>query len=108
MALELLAHSKFDLKNATPTREADIYAFGLVILQVIAHFRRLLVFLNISLGINGRGPVPQHQAVGALAPYLSRCPARSARKCGGYRDLRLLVGAHEKVLERRQNAKASY
>ena len=43
MAPELLAPSKFELKNAVPTREADIYAFGLVILQVIAHFRRLLV-----------------------------------------------------------------
>ena len=108
MAPELLAPSKFELKSAVPTREADIYAFGLVILQVIAHFRRLLVFLDISLGPNGRVPVPEHQATGTLAPRHSRCPARSTRKCGEYRDLRLLVGTHEEVLESRQNAKASY
>ena len=34
MAPELLAPSKYGLKNAVPTQEGDIYAFGLVILQV--------------------------------------------------------------------------
>ena len=77
MAPELLAPFKFDLKKAVPTREADIYAFGLVILQVIAlHHHHLLVFLNISLGPNRGVPVPQHQATEALAPRLKRRPAR--------------------------------
>jgi serine/threonine protein kinase len=34
MAPELLAPSKFGLKNSVPTQQGDIYAFGLVILQV--------------------------------------------------------------------------
>jgi hypothetical protein len=34
MAPELLAPSKFGLKDAIPAKEGDIYAFGLVILQV--------------------------------------------------------------------------
>ena len=31
---ELLAPSMFDMEDSTPTPEADIYAFGLVIFQV--------------------------------------------------------------------------
>ena len=34
MAPELLAPTKFGLGGSIPTREADIFAFGLVILQV--------------------------------------------------------------------------
>ena len=34
MAPELLAPSRFGLKSAVPTQEGDVYAFGLVILQV--------------------------------------------------------------------------
>jgi len=34
MAPELVAPTKFGLKESTPTRQADIYAFGLVIFQV--------------------------------------------------------------------------
>jgi serine/threonine protein kinase len=40
MAPELLAPSKYGLKNAVPTKEGDIYAFGLVILQVTVLCRR--------------------------------------------------------------------
>lgn len=36
MAPELLAPAKFGLENSIPTREADIFAFGLVVLQVVA------------------------------------------------------------------------
>ena len=35
MAPELLAPSRFGLRNAVPTKEGDVYAFGLVIFQVI-------------------------------------------------------------------------
>ena len=35
MAPELLAPSRFGLKSAVPTQEGDVYAFGLVILQVL-------------------------------------------------------------------------
>jgi len=40
MAPELLAPSKFGLENVVPTQEGDIYAFGLVILQVFVLCRR--------------------------------------------------------------------
>jgi len=40
MALELLIPSRQNLKNSIPTKERDIYAFGLVILQVAASCRR--------------------------------------------------------------------
>ena len=40
MAPELLAPSEYNLTSLTPTREADIYAFSLVILQVIAFYCR--------------------------------------------------------------------
>ena len=51
MAPELLAPSRFGLKNANPTQEGDIYAFGLVILQVFALCRRcLLVFPDVPAG----------------------------------------------------------
>jgi serine/threonine protein kinase len=36
MAPELLAPSNYDLENSVPTQKADIYAFGLVLLQVSA------------------------------------------------------------------------
>ena len=39
MAPELLAPSRYGLKNSVPTKEGDIYAFGLVILQVTALYR---------------------------------------------------------------------
>lgn len=35
MAPELLAPSKYGLTGAAPTQEADIYAFGLVMFQVL-------------------------------------------------------------------------
>lgn len=35
MAPELLAPSQYGLNNSVPTREADIYAFSLVMIQVI-------------------------------------------------------------------------
>ena len=34
MAPELVAPTKFGLKESTPTRQADIYAFGFVTFQV--------------------------------------------------------------------------
>ena len=44
MAPELLVPSRYNLPDSSPTREADIYAFGLVILQVVvfvpSHFPR--------------------------------------------------------------------
>jgi len=44
MAPEIIAPSKFGLKNSVPTQEGDVYAFGSVILQVIAaHHHHLVV-----------------------------------------------------------------
>jgi len=49
MAPELLAPSKHGLRGAFPTREGDVYAFGLVILQVPTSCSRdLAVFLFFS------------------------------------------------------------
>lgn len=48
MAPELLTPSQYGLKYLVPTREADVYAFSFVILQVIAsHNRHLLGFLDV-------------------------------------------------------------
>ena len=51
MAPELLAPSKFGLKSAVPTQPGDVYAFGLVILQVLMLWRRRLsVFPDVLSG----------------------------------------------------------
>ena len=55
MAPELLAPSAHGFKNATPTQEGDIYAFGLVILQVfVVYCRYPLVFPDVLGGPNRR------------------------------------------------------
>ena len=55
MAPELLAPSSYGLKKSVPTREADIYAFGLVIFQVTALYRHnLVVFLDVQPAPDGR------------------------------------------------------
>ena len=59
MAPELLAPSRYGLKNSIPTKEGDIYAFGLVILQVGASCRRDLAvcfLLTISQVLTGEQP----------------------------------------------------
>jgi len=43
MAPEIIAPSKFGLKDSVPTQEGDIYAFGSVILQVITLCHHLLL-----------------------------------------------------------------
>jgi serine/threonine protein kinase len=58
MAPELLVPSKYGLGNAVPTKEGDIYAFGLVILQVAALCRRNpATFLNNLSGPDRRATV---------------------------------------------------
>jgi len=59
MAPELLAPSRFGLEGAVPTQEADIYAFGLVILQVsLLYCCHLLSFLTFCQVLIGRQPFP--------------------------------------------------
>ena len=59
MAPELLAPSRFGLKSAIPTQEGDVYAFGLVILQVILLCcRRLVALLNFRQVLTGKQPFP--------------------------------------------------
>lgn len=49
--------SKFGLTNAVPTKEGDVYAFGLVILQVFALFsHHLLVFPEFRQVLTGEQP----------------------------------------------------
>jgi len=59
MAPELFAPSRYDLKNSFPTKEGDIYAFGLVILQVAVVYRRDLAvyfFLTTCRVLTGEQP----------------------------------------------------
>lgn len=62
MAPELLAPSKYGLKNAVPTREGDVYAFGLVILQVATVYcrHRAVFFLKSLSGPDGRATISWH------------------------------------------------
>ena len=61
MAPELLAPSKYGLTGAVPTREADIYAFGLVIFQVLVSDCRPLPSFDIPAGANWRATISRHQ-----------------------------------------------
>ena len=64
MAPELLAPSKFGLKQSVPTREADVYAFGLVILQVFSlHHRYIFNFLMPRQVLTGEQPFHDLKAV---------------------------------------------
>ena len=64
MAPELLAPSEFGLETSIPTQEGDIYAFGLVTLQVMASYCGHLVFLNDLSGPYGRATISCNQASG--------------------------------------------
>jgi serine/threonine protein kinase len=102
MAPELLAPSHYNLTSSTPTQEADIYAFGLVILQVIAlHYLNLLVFLSVQLGPDREVAISSLQAPGTCVPRFARLPPRTPYECKGYRDFGFLVGAYSEVLGRR-------
>jgi len=48
VAPELLAPEHFGMKDSVPTPEADIYAFGLVILQVCERNRGYLLLTYIA------------------------------------------------------------
>ena len=57
MALERFAPSKFGLESKVPTQEAVLYAFGLVILQVMVLRHRLLPrFLTFRQVLTGDYP----------------------------------------------------
>ena len=56
MAPELLVPSAHGFKNAAPTQEADIYAFGLVILQVFVVCCHYPLVLPDVLGGHNRRP----------------------------------------------------
>ena len=56
MAPEILTPSKYGLKTSVPTREGDIYAFGLVILQVVALIPLPSLFSTISQVLTGELP----------------------------------------------------
>ena len=53
---ELLVPSRFGLKDATPNSEADIYAFGLVILQVYVKHRARLTLAYVVQVLTGEIP----------------------------------------------------
>lgn len=100
MAPELLAPSRYGLKVSVPTQKADVYAFGLVVFQVIAlYHHNLLVFLDIQPGPDGRATVSGLQAPRTPILCLARCPSKETPKCKGNRNFQLLVVAHGNVLE---------
>lgn len=71
MAPELLAPSKYGLTGAVPTQEADIYAFGLVVFQVLMLNRRRLLRLTFLQVLTGEQPFrdirPRELAFSVLA-----------------------------------------
>ena len=73
MAPELLAPSRCALKGAVPTREGDIYAFGLVMLQVFALHSlspSTYFFLNNLSGHDWRATISEYQTLGTCIPHL--------------------------------------
>ena len=71
MAPELLAPSRFGLKSAIPTQEGDVYAFGLVILQVIQlPCYRPLVFSDVLSGPDRKATVSKYETPRARLPRL--------------------------------------
>lgn len=71
MAPELLAPSKFGLQNVAPTQEGDIYALGLVILQVLVLCcRHLFVSLTFRQVLTGEKPFHNVKPL-ELAYYVS-------------------------------------
>ena len=56
MSPELLVPSSFNVKNAVPTTESDIYAFGLVIFQVCANHRMCLTLAYAVQVLTGEIP----------------------------------------------------
>ena len=108
MAPELLVPPKFGLNNAVPTQEGDVYAFGLVILQVsMLYYPHPPVFPDVSSGLDRRATTSRYQRHGTRVSHLVWRSTGEACKCGGYRYLRVPVGTHPKVLGWRQNAKTA-
>jgi len=56
MSPELLVPSKFGMDNSLPTPEADVYAFGLVILQVCEQYCGYRLFAYIVQVLTGEVP----------------------------------------------------
>ena len=56
MAPELLAPSRYGKSDSVPTPESDVYAFGLVILQVCERDRRYRAFTYIAQVLTGETP----------------------------------------------------
>ena len=101
MAPELLAPPKFGLKCSAPTQESDIYAFGLVMLQVFLFCCHLsLFFPDVPPGPDRGGTISRFQTLGTRIPRIAWRSSGETCECEGYRDLRLLVGAHPEVLGR--------
>ena len=99
MAPELLAPSQYNRTSSAPTPEADIYAFGLTIFQVIAlHCHDLLGFLDIHPGPDRDVAVSSLQAPGAHVLCLARLSPRTTGEFKQYRDFGFLVGARPEVL----------
>ena len=106
MVPELLAPPpSFGLEDSVPTQQGDVYAFGLVTLQVSPlRNHHLPVFPDVPPGPDGRGTVSWSQTPGTRAPRIAWRPPGETCECKGYRDLRPLVGPYPGVLGWRQDA----
>lgn len=58
MAPELIVPAQYNLEGLVHTRETDIYAFSLVVLQVITLCARNPTIPDICLGPNRRATIP--------------------------------------------------
>ena len=85
MSPELLIPSKFGVKEAVPTPEADIYAFGHVVFQVREQGCSCRSFLIICSGPYRRNPVSWSSAHGSEILGGSGAPPNQTRECLSYR-----------------------
>lgn len=88
MAPELFAPSDSGPTTTVLTKEGDIYAFGLVILQVIVLYHRYLLFiLNILSGPDRRTTVSERKPPRTRFLRVTRWSPRQTHGCRGHWDL---------------------
>lgn len=109
MAPELLVPAKFGLGSSIPTREADTFAFGLVVLQVL-----LPIVLTDLIGLLTYVGSHRETAISLRhSPRMHRCDrrgctTRETRGSRGYWTLASCVGSRAGVLGGGQGSTATH
>ena len=99
-APELLVPQKYGGKDGTPTTQADVYAFGLVIFQVCGqHFGLPPSIYVLLIGPYGRNSIHRHSklGVGILYRYRREAPEKTGER-SGHRAFGSLVEFHPTLL----------